>query len=60
MCGTVRPHFDQLGANTEPAGSQCSAAPDHEQGQGLEVYGDSAYGTAAARDVPTVPVGTTP
>jgi hypothetical protein len=53
-------HFDQLGANTEPAGSQYSDTSDHEQGQGLAVYGDSAYGTAAARVVPTVPVGTTP
>ncbi len=36
-------------ANTEPAGNQPSCACDHEQGKGLEVYGDSAYGTGTAR-----------
>jgi Transposase DDE domain/Transposase domain (DUF772) len=37
------------GANTEPAGNQHGDAGGHEQGTGLEVYGDSAYGTGAAR-----------
>jgi hypothetical protein len=37
---------DTTGANTEPAGRQHDRA---EQGKGLEVYGDSAYGTGEAR-----------
>jgi hypothetical protein len=37
------------GANTEPAGNQRFDAAGNEQGQGLEVYGDSAYGTGEAR-----------
>lgn len=48
---------DTTGANTTPAGNQpcdasgdepCDASGDGE-GTGLEVYGDSAYGTGAAR-----------
>jgi hypothetical protein len=35
--------------NTEHVGNQRSDTSDHEQGQGLQVYGDSAYGTGAAR-----------
>jgi hypothetical protein len=40
---------ETTGANTEPTGHQAGDASDHEQGTGLEVYGDSAYGTGAAR-----------
>jgi hypothetical protein len=36
-CAGLSAHFDQLGANTEPAGSQYSDTSDHEQNQGLEV-----------------------
>jgi hypothetical protein len=36
-------------ANTDPAGNQRCDTCDHEQDQGREVYGDSAYGTGAAR-----------
>jgi hypothetical protein len=35
--------------NTEPAGNQPADACGNEAGTGLEVYGDSAYGTGAAR-----------
>lgn len=38
---------EATGANT--AGNQRSDASDNEQSKGLEVYGDSAYGTGAAR-----------
>jgi hypothetical protein len=37
------------GANTEPAGHQPGNTSGNEQDQGLDVYGDSAYGTGAAR-----------
>jgi hypothetical protein len=40
---------DTTDPNTEPAGNQRFDASGNEQGQGLEVYGDSAYGTGAAR-----------
>jgi hypothetical protein len=46
---TVTDQHGDTGANTEPAGNQRGDAGDHEQGTGLEVYGDSAYGTGAAR-----------
>jgi hypothetical protein len=38
---------DTTEANNQPAGNQRPDASDHEEG--LEVYGDSAYGTGAAR-----------
>lgn len=37
------------GETTGPAGNQRCDASGHKQGTGLEVYGDSAYGTGAAR-----------
>jgi hypothetical protein len=40
---------ETTGANTAPAGQQPSDASGNEQDQGLEVYGDCAYGTGAAR-----------
>jgi hypothetical protein len=40
---------DTTGANTEPAGNQPSDASGNQEGTGLEVYGDSAYGTGQAR-----------
>jgi Transposase DDE domain/Transposase domain (DUF772) len=40
---------DATHANTEPAGNQAADASGNEAGKGLEVYGDSAYGTGAAR-----------
>jgi hypothetical protein len=40
---------EAIGANTEPASNKRCDASGQEQGQGLEVYGDSAYGTGAAR-----------
>jgi hypothetical protein len=40
---------DTTNANTEPAGNQPADASGNEAGKGLEVYGDSAYGTGAAR-----------
>jgi hypothetical protein len=40
---------ETTGANTEPAGHQPGDASGNEQDQGLEVYGDSAYGTGEAR-----------
>jgi len=40
---------EATGANTEPADNQRCDISDQEQGHGLEVYGDSAYGTGTAR-----------
>lgn len=40
---------DTTNANTEPAGNQPADASGNEAGKGLEVYGDSAYGTGQAR-----------
>jgi hypothetical protein len=48
-CPATDQHDEASGGNTEPAGNQHGDACDHEQGTGLEVYGDSAYGTGAAR-----------
>lgn len=40
---------DTANANPEPAVNQPADASGDEAGKGLEVYGDSAYGTGAAR-----------
>lgn len=40
---------DAAAAQPKPADDQPSAAADPEQGEGLQVYGDSAYGTGHAR-----------
>jgi hypothetical protein len=48
-CAATEQDGDTTDANTEPPANQRCDTSDHEQGQGLEVYGDSAYGTGAAR-----------
>jgi Transposase DDE domain/Transposase domain (DUF772) len=48
-CAATDGNGEATGATTEPAGNQHGDACDPEQGTGLEVYGDSAYGTGAAR-----------
>jgi hypothetical protein len=40
---------DTTDPNSESAGDQRPDASDHEEGKSLEVHGDSAYGTGAAR-----------
>jgi hypothetical protein len=48
-CPATGQHGETTSANTKPAGQGHGDASGHEQGSGLEVYGDSAYGTGAAR-----------
>jgi Transposase DDE domain/Transposase domain (DUF772) len=45
-CAASDQDGEASGANTEPAGQQHDST---QQGTGLKVYGDSAYGTGAAR-----------
>jgi hypothetical protein len=48
-CAVIEKDGETTAATTEPAAPRSPMAGDHQQGTGLEVYGDSAYGTGKAR-----------
>ncbi len=58
--GLTGPTSTNSARTPSPRAARPPIPPTTSRARALEVYGDSAYGTAAARVMPTVPVGTTP